>query len=88
MVKVQFSSALTRHLPSDEYAVPPGTVGEVLRAVFLEQPTVRPYVLDDAGTVRKHVSILVDGKQIQDRQKLTDFVPENSKLHVLQGLPS
>ncbi len=86
MVTVRFTSTLARHLPIKEWEVPAGTVGEVLGAVFDGFPPIRSYVLDDQGTVRHHVAVFVDGSNIQDRQHLTDPVPDGGKVHVLQAL--
>jgi sulfur-carrier protein len=62
------------------------TVGEALAAVFKQNPAMRSYVLDDQGGVRKHVVIFVNGCQIEDRQALTDTVPSNATVYVMQAL--
>ena len=66
--------------------MPAGTVGEVLEAVFAGFPPIRSYVLDDQGTVRRHVAVFVDGANILDRCHLTDPVPDGGDVQVLQAL--
>jgi hypothetical protein len=47
---------------------------------------VRGYVLDDQGEVRHHVKVLVDGRNIKDRRKLTDRINADSEVYVFQAL--
>ena len=57
-----------------------------LQAVFVENPVLRGYVLDDQGRLRKHVAVFVDGDQISDRVHLSDPVREDSDIFVMQAL--
>lgn len=59
---------------------------EVLDEVFVANPRARSYVLDDQGALRKHMVIFVDGQAIRDRESLSDVVPENSEVYVMQAL--
>lgn len=63
-----------------------GTVREVLDAYFAEHPAVRNYVLDDSGTVRKHVAVFHNDDLIVDRSALTDTVADGDRLQVFQAL--
>jgi hypothetical protein len=47
---------------------------------------VRGYVLDDQGEVRHHVKVLVDGRNIKDRRKLSDRIKSDSEVYVFQAL--
>jgi sulfur-carrier protein len=62
------------------------TVGEALAQVFAQHPTLRGYVLDDQGVVRKHVAVFVDGTAIRDKAKLAVPVSARSEIHVMQAL--
>lgn len=62
------------------------TVAQVLAQVFGTHERLGPYVLDDQGGLRKHMTILVDGRRIRDIEKLTDPVTENSEIWVMQAL--
>ena len=40
----------------------------------------------DQGEVRHHVKVLVDGRNIKDRRKLTDRIKADSEVYVFQAL--
>lgn len=85
LVSVQFTRNLHRHVgcPPGEY--PGATVAEVLAAYFADHP-VRHYVLDDQGSVRRHVTVFVGGSTVSDRVGLTDPVGGGGEIHVMQAL--
>ncbi len=86
MANVHFTQNLARHTecPSAELAA--DTVAELLDRYFERWPAVRGYVLDDQGEVRHHVKVLVDGRNIKDRRKLTDRIKSDSEVYVFQAL--
>ena len=86
MVRVTFTANLQRHLSCPPVEVPGTTVREVLDRVFAENEPARGYVLDDQAALRKHMAVFVNGQQIRDRVGLTDAVPENAEVYVLQAL--
>ena len=86
MPRVSFTQNLQRHIVCEPTSVGGGTVAEVLAAVFSENPKLRGYVLDDLGTVRKHIAIYVNGETIADRDKLSDPVSETDEVYVMQAL--
>ena len=44
------------------------------------------FVLDDQGEVRKHIKVLVDGRNLRDRRRLSDGLAEDSEVYVFQAL--
>lgn len=86
MAKVYFTANLRRHVdcPADE--APGGTVGEVLTRVFARHERLGTYVLDDQGGLRKHMTVLVDGRRIRDIERLSDPVAKDSEIWVMQAL--
>jgi molybdopterin synthase sulfur carrier subunit len=86
MARVVFTQNLQRHVSCPPQEAAGRTVREVLDAVFSVVPRARDYVLDEQGAVRKHVVIFVDGEQLRDREHLTDLVPENGEVYVMQAL--
>jgi len=86
MPRVVFTSQLQRHVRAPTCDVAGATVGAALDAVFAEHRTLRGYVLDEQGHLRKHVAIFVDGARVRDRERLTDPVAPESEIHVLQAL--
>lgn len=86
MPRVTFTANLARHLSCPPVEAEGVTVREVLDRVFAENEQARSYVLDDQSALRKHMAIFVNGRQIKDRTRLSDPVPANSEIYVLQAL--
>lgn len=86
MAKVVFTSNIQRHVACPAIEVQGRTVREVLDAVFAANERARHYVFDDQAALRKHMTILVDGRGLQDRTGLSDPVNNNSQIYVLQAL--
>jgi sulfur-carrier protein len=83
---VVFTTNLQRHVACPPVEVAGTTVRQVLEAVFALNPAVRPYLLDDQGGVRKHMSIFVDGEQLHDRQRQSDPVAPDGEIFIMQAL--
>jgi hypothetical protein len=43
-------------------------------------------VLDDQSALRRHLAIVVDGKPLRDRRRLSDPISSTSAIYVLQAL--
>lgn len=86
MALVVFTNNLQRHVPCPPTEAPGCTVREVLDAVFAKNSRLRGYVVDERGSLRKHMSIFVDGEHISDRRSLSDSVSPNSEIYVMQAL--
>jgi hypothetical protein len=43
-------------------------------------------VLDDQAALRKHMTIIVDGRSVKDRTGLSDRVTPRSEIYVFQAL--
>ena len=86
MAEIVFAKAFRRHVDCPDATVSGADVREALAAYFEQYPTVRGYVLDDVGAVRKHVALFVDNDLIADRTNLTDALGEQSTIHVFQAL--
>ena len=86
MPRVVFTSNLQRHVNCPETRVAAGTVRSALAQVFAAQPQARGYVLDEQGHLRRHVVVFVDGRRVQDRERLCDPVEESSEVYVMQAL--
>lgn len=86
MARVVFTANLQRHVRAPEATVDGTTVRAVLESVFSANPELRGYVLDDQGSLRKHMSVFVDGQQLRDRRTLGDPVGPDSEVYVLQAL--
>lgn len=86
MAKVHFTSNLRRHVDCPSAEADGATVAEVLARVFAMHDRLSAYVLDEQGALRKHMTILVDGRRIGDRAKLSDPVSPVSEIYVIQAL--
>lgn len=86
MPTVSFTSALRRFLPVPTVDVEAGTIAEALAQVFATYPTLRGYVLDDQGTLRRHVAVYVNGEVVRDRSRLSDPVSPHADIFVAQAL--
>lgn len=86
MAKVHFTANLRRHVDCPSASAAGETVRAVLDAVFAENPRLGTYVLDDQGTLRKHMRILVNGRAIRDLEKQSDAVGPDDEVWVMQAL--
>ena len=86
MARVVFTPNIQRHVACPQTDAAGHTVREVLANVFAENPQARGYVLDDQGTLRRHVAIYVNGRPIGDRVRLTDPVAADDEIYVFQAL--
>ena len=86
MIRVSFTANLQRHLDAPPREVAAATVRQALDAVFAGNERLRGYVLDEQGTVRKHMVIFVNGQPVQDRARLSDAVSDGAEIFVMQAL--
>ena len=86
MATVHFTPQLQRHVNCTSQQAQGATVRDVLNEVFREQPAVRGYVLDDQSRLRPHVMVYVGDQMIVDRAHLSDAVPADGDVYVMQAL--
>lgn len=86
MARVFFTANLRRHVDCESMEADGANVREVLARVFATQDRLGTYVLDDQGSLRKHMTILVDGQRIRDVETLSDAVRPASEIWVMQAL--
>ena len=86
MPSIEFTPNLSRHVDCPPAEIAAATLDELLTQYFSRWPGVRGYVLDDQGAVRHHVKIMVDGRNIRDRDHQSDHLRPSSRIHVFQAL--
>jgi molybdopterin converting factor small subunit len=86
MASVHFTPNLARHTECPAATLAAATVAELLDRYFEQWPGVRGFVLDDQGEVRKHIKVLVDGRNLRDRRRLSDELAADSEVYVFQAL--
>jgi hypothetical protein len=62
------------------------TLRDALDHYFQLNEAARGYVLDDQGRLRQHMAAFVDGRQIRDRDGMSDPVGEDAVIDVVQSL--
>ncbi|HET6331506.1 MAG TPA: MoaD/ThiS family protein [Holophagaceae bacterium] len=86
MPRVVFTGNLQRHVACPPSEGTGATVREVLASVFARYPKAEGYVLDEHGALRHHMVVFVDGEAVSDRRHLSDPVPPNGEVFVMQAL--
>lgn len=86
MPRVVFSANIQRHVACEPREAQGGSVREILDAVFASNEKARGYVLDEQGALRKHMIIFINGEMIRDRERLSDPVPADGELYIMQAL--
>ena len=87
MATIKFTYALKKFYPDlDSLEITASDVDEVVYAIDKNYPGIRGYLLDDQGSLRKHVNIFVDGALISDRTTLLDKITEHSEVYIMQAL--
>ncbi|EOQ80400.1 hypothetical protein K652_11316 [Pseudomonas aeruginosa VRFPA02] len=91
MPRIVFAPAIQRHVAMPALDVGAATVAAALQAAalqaaFAREPRLRGYLLDDQGSLRRHVALFVDGVQVRDRRGLGDPLQDDSEIYVVQAL--
>ena len=88
MSNVHFTTHLQRFFPAlKQGTLAEGqTVAEIIHSLEQQHPGLAAYVIDERGSLRKHVNIFVNDELILDRAKLSDAVDEKSRVYIFQAL--
>ena len=86
MPTVEFAPALTRHVACPPQRVDASTLGAALEAALLAAPALKSYVLDEQGSVRKHVAVFINAQMIPSRTQLDIELRPQDKVMVIQAL--
>lgn len=86
MPTVRFTENIQRHVACPTREVEGATLREVLDSYFRANEQARGYVLDDQGKLRQHMAAFIDGSQIRDREELSDRVPADAVVDLIQAL--
>lgn len=87
MPTVKFTYALKRFFPQLKDTPATGnSLPEIFKEIESSYPGLGSYVLDERGSLRRHVNIFIDGKMITDRTKLSDTVKSKSEIYIMQAL--
>lgn len=86
MPTVRFTANIQRHVTCPPLEVGGATLRDVLEGYFERNEPARGYVLDDQGRLRTHMALFIDGRQTADRDDLSEPVPPDGVVDVLQAL--
>ncbi len=87
MAKIKFTSALRRFFPQlCDLECEGESVQQVIQSVEEQFPGIQDYILEEDGSLRKHVNIFLKEELIQDRNTLTDAVNASDEILVFQAL--
>ena len=90
MPTLRFTRHLLRYFPtlpaSEGLSLPGQTVAEVLDALEAAFPGMDHYLRDEAGALRKHVNVFVDGELVRDLEALADPLRPDAELMIIQAL--
>ena len=87
MPTVRFTYALKRFFPGlKDLAAGGDSFPEIFGEIEKKYPGLTAYVLDEQGSLRKHVNIFIDGKMILDRKSLSDPFAGASEIYIMQAL--
>jgi len=84
---VHFTAALQRFEPNlKSTEVTGNTVKEVVESIERTFPGLSGYLVEENGSLRKHVNIFINNSLITDKEHLSDAVNSTDELHVIQAL--
>lgn len=87
MVQVHFPTGLIRHRtlpPKCEASA--RNVQELVQHLDQQFPGVAAYLIQDDGSLRRHVNIFLDERWLQDRKTLTDSLSGVTNVYVMPAL--
>lgn len=87
MAKIDFTSALKRFFPNIKQTnISATSLPELLDKLEAQHPGIKDYIVEEDGSLRKHINIFVDGQLISDRQQLSDPIKEEDEILIFQAL--
>ena len=87
MIKVKFTSALKQFFPDLRAQEFEGTsIKEIIASIEAIYPGMQNYLLEEDGTLRKHVNIFVRDEMMTDRDTLSDTLCEGDEVLIFQAL--
>lgn len=86
---VEMTQHLYRFFPQLEnrkITVSAGSVAKVLNSINEIAPGFTDYVLDEHGTLRRHVNVSINDAIVIDRKTLSDYVHDDGTVYIFQAL--
>ena len=84
---VHFTPALKRFRPDlASIEIDAVTVADVVEGIESHYPGLGAYIIEENGTLRRHVNIFINDTFIRDRTHLSDAVRPGDHVHIIQAL--
>ena len=86
MTQVHFTAHLRSVISRSPIEADGAIVRDALQRVFLTNPRLQGYVLDEQGALRQHVCVFLDGKRLPNDKALDAPLERGSEIYVMQAL--
>ncbi|MEQ8675396.1 MAG: MoaD/ThiS family protein [Aggregatilineales bacterium] len=87
MAHIKFTPNLKRFFPDlKTIEVEGDTVADIITAIEARWHGLADYIVDENGSMRKHVNIFVDDELLQDKITLSDAVTAKTHIYIMQAL--
>ena len=81
MPTVRFPNVMKFYVDNQaEFSVPAATVGELIRIIVEQYPSVKFHLVDSDGNLRKHFNIFINGTHIRDLDGMDTPLQEEDKV--------
>ena len=87
MIKVKFTSALKQFFPDlSEQELESTSIKEIITSIESIYPGMQDYLLEEDGSLRKHVNIFGRDEMMVDRHRLSDTLTDGDEVLIFQAL--
>ena len=87
MVKVKFTSALKQFFPDlSTQELEGASIKELISSIESIYPGMQDYLLEEDGSLRRHVNIFVRDEMMVDRHRLSDTLIDGDDVLIFQAL--
>ena len=87
MVKVRFTSALKQFFPDlSTQELEGASIKELITSIESIYPGMQDYLLEEDGSLRRHVNIFVRDEMMVDRHRLSDTLIDGDDVLIFQAL--
>jgi sulfur-carrier protein len=87
LVKVKFTSALKQFFPDlSTQELEGASIKELITSIESIYPGMQDYLLEEDGSLRRHVNIFVRDEMMVDRHRLSDTLIDGDDVLIFQAL--
>lgn len=86
MVKVVLTANLQKYFPESKFETEANSLKDLLRKMDERRPLFSTYIIEDNGSIRKHVNIFIDGEVLSDKSHTDVQLKSGSQVHIMQAL--